>query len=40
MNNNFTNRPIHSLARIDGQRDVDYYEVVNRDIDKYIEDMD
>jgi parallel beta-helix repeat protein len=38
MNNNFTNR--HNLARMDNQKDVDYYEVINSDIDKYIEAMD
>lgn len=40
MNNNFTNRPVHSLVIINDQRDVDNYEAINRDIDKYIEDMD
>ncbi len=40
MNNNFTNRPVHSKAIIDGQRDMDDYEVINRDIDKYKENMD
>jgi len=40
MNNNFTNRPVNSLAKKNGQRDVDDYEVINRDIDNYIEEMD
>ncbi len=40
MNNNFTNMPAHRLDKIDGQRDVDDYEVINRDIDKYKEEMD
>jgi hypothetical protein len=38
MNNNFTNRP--NLARMGNQKEVDYYEVINSDIDKYIEAMD
>lgn len=38
MNNNFTNRPVHSRDRINGQRDIDDYEIINRDIDKYKED--
>ncbi|MCX9010017.1 MAG: PQQ-binding-like beta-propeller repeat protein, partial [Candidatus Methanoperedens sp.] len=40
MNNNFTNRPAHSLDEIDGQSDVDDYEAINRNIDKNKEDMD
>ncbi|MFZ3167642.1 MAG: NosD domain-containing protein [Candidatus Methanoperedens sp.] len=40
MNNNFTNRQVRSQDRINGQRDMDDYEVINRDIDKYIEDME
>jgi hypothetical protein len=40
MNNNFTNRPVRSLDRINGQRDIDDYEVINREIDKYKEDME
>ncbi len=40
MNNNFTNRPVNSRDKIDGHRDVDDYEVINRDIDKYKEEMD
>ncbi|MCZ7383604.1 MAG: CehA/McbA family metallohydrolase [Candidatus Methanoperedens sp.] len=43
MNNNFTNRPVHSLNIINGQIDIDDYEVinrVNREIDKYKEDME
>jgi len=40
MNNNFTNRPVHNSARINDQRDVDYYEIINRDIDKYKEETD
>jgi hypothetical protein len=38
MNNNFTNRPVHSRDKIDDKRDNDDYEVINRDIDKYKED--
>jgi len=40
INNNFTNRHVRNQAIIDGQRDVDYYEVINRDIDKYKEDLE
>ncbi len=40
VNNNFTNRPARSLDKIDGQRDIDDYEVINRDINKYKEEMD
>ena len=40
MNNNFTNRPVHSMAKIDSQRDMDDYEAINKDIEKYIENMD
>ncbi len=40
INNNFTNRPAHRLDKIDGQRNVDDYEAINRDIDKYKEGMD
>jgi hypothetical protein len=40
MNNNFTNRPAHSLDKIDGQSDVDEYEAINRSIGKNKEDMD
>ncbi len=38
--NNFTNRPVNSRDKIDSQRDIDDYEVINRDIDKYKEDME
>jgi parallel beta-helix repeat protein len=38
MNNNFTNRPIHSWDKKDDNRDIDDYEAINRDIDKYKED--
>ncbi len=40
MNNNFTNRPAHSQDKFDDQRDVNDYEVVNRNIDRYKEEMD
>ena len=40
MNNNFTNKPVHRLHRINGQRDIDDYEVINKDIDNYIEEID
>jgi hypothetical protein len=39
-NNNFTNKPVHSLTRIGSKIDQDDYEVINRNIEKYIEDMD
>jgi hypothetical protein len=38
MNNNFTNMPVHSQD-INGQRQIDDYEAINRDIDKYRDDM-
>lgn len=40
MNNNFTNMPVNSLDKIDGQSDMDDYEAINRSIDKNEEDMD
>jgi subtilisin len=33
MNNNFTNRPVNSEDNPDSQRDIDDYELINRDID-------
>lgn len=39
MNNNFTNRPVQSRERMDDQTDIDDYETINRDIDKYKKDM-
>jgi parallel beta-helix repeat protein len=38
MNNNFTNRPVQSRDKKDDNRDIDDYEAINRDIDKYKED--
>ena len=38
MNNNFTNRPVRSRDKKDDKREIDDYEVINRDIDKYKED--
>jgi serine-aspartate repeat-containing protein C/D/E len=40
LNNNFTNRPVHSLDKKNGQIDKDDYEEINKEIDKYKEDMD
>ncbi len=40
INNNFTNMPVNNQNRINSQRDVDDYEAISRDIDKYKEDMD
>ncbi len=40
VNNNFTNRPVNRRDKIDGQRDVDEYEVINSNIDKYKEETD
>lgn len=37
MNINFTNRPVQSQDEKDDKRDIDDYEVINRDIDKYKE---
>lgn len=38
MNNNFTNRQVHSRNKKDDNRDIDDYEAIDRDIDKYKED--
>jgi hypothetical protein len=38
MNNNFTNIPVQSRDKKDDKRDIDDYEAINRDIDKYKED--
>jgi hypothetical protein len=39
MNNNFTNRPVNNQDNKNDKRDIDDYEAINRDIDKYKEDM-
>lgn len=39
MNNNFTNRPVNSRDNKNDNRDIDDYETINKDIDKYKEDM-
>jgi hypothetical protein len=38
MNNNFTNKPVQSRDKNNDNRDIDDYEAINRDIDKYKED--
>jgi S-layer protein (TIGR01567 family) len=39
MNNNFTNKLVNSRDQNNDKRNIDDYETINRDIDKYKEDM-